>query len=400
MMHRTDLVRLTLQSIAAHRMRSILTAIGIGIGVTAVVLLTAIGEGVNRYVVDQFTQFGTTTLAIQPGKMNTFGVSASVFNSTRPLSLADAEAIERAPYVLNSVPVVSGSASIEARGLERTVNVFAVGPEFDQAFRFEIASGEFLPPDDLERARSVAVIGATVNEEIYAGANPLGDRVRIGGSRFRVIGVMEAKGQMLGFDLDDSVYIPAASGLELFDREGLHEIDVLYAEDAPVDEVVAGIRRILLARHGSEDFTIVTQQQMLDTLGSIVDVLTLGVGALGGISLLVGGVGIFTIRTIAVRERTAEIGLLRAIGATRRRVAQLFLSEAVLLSAIGGLLGLALGFAVVAFAQIAVPGLPLGLSPTYAVLAEAIAILIGLLAGVLPARHAAELSPLDALRAE
>jgi putative ABC transport system permease protein len=298
------------------------------------------------------------------------------------------------------VPLVSGSASIEARGRERTVNVFAVGPEFDRAFSFNVASGEFLPPGDLQRARSVAVIGATVYEEIYDGENPLGDRIRIGGNRYRIIGVMETKGQMLGFDLDDSVYIPTASGLELFDREGLHEIDVLYADGAPVDEVVAGISRILIARHGSEDFTIVTQQQMLDVLGSIVDVLTLGVGALGGISLLVGGVGIFTIMTIAVRERTGEIGLLRAIGATRRRIAQFFLSEAILLSGIGGLLGLALGFVIVAVARLAVPGLPLSLSPLYAGIAEGIAILIGLIAGVLPARHAAELEPLDALRTE
>jgi putative ABC transport system permease protein len=399
-MLRTDLVRLTLQSIVAHRMRSTLTALGIGIGVMAVVLLTSIGEGVNRYVINQFTQFGTTTIAIQPGKANTLGVSSAIFNSIRPLSLADAEALQRAPYVLQSVPVVSGSASIEARGRERTVNIFAVGPGFDQAFKFNVGSGEFLPPDDLERARPVAVIGATVFQELYAGANPLGDRIRIGGSRFRVVGVMESKGQMLGFDLDDSVYIPAARGLELFDREGLHEIDVLYAENAPVDEVVAGIERMMIARHGSEDFTIVTQQQMLDVLGSIVDVLTLGVAALGGISLLVGGVGIFTIMTIAVRERTAEIGLLRAIGATRKRIAYFFLSEAMLLSGLGGLLGLVVGFAIVGIAQIGIPGMPLRVSILYCVVAELIAVVIGLVAGVLPARHAAELEPLDALRTE
>jgi putative ABC transport system permease protein len=399
-MLRADLVRLTLQSIVAHRMRSTLTALGIGIGVTAVVLLTSIGEGVNRYVIDQFTQFGTTTLAIQPGKANTLGVSSSVFNSIRPLSLADAEAVERAPHVHHAVPLVTGSASVEARGRERTVNVFAVGPEFDRTFKFEIASGDFLPPDDLERARAVAVIGATVYRELYDGANPLGDRIRVGGARFRVVGIMEPKGQMLGFDLDDSVYIPAARGLELFDREGLHEIDVLYAENAPVDEVVAGITRILIARHGSEDFTIVTQQQMLDVLDSIVDVLTMGVAALGGISLLVGGVGIFTIMTIAVRERTAEIGLLRAIGATRTRVAQLFLGEAMLLSGLGGLLGLVIGMAAVVIAALAVPGLPLQLSTFYAGVAEAIAILIGLIAGVLPAHRAAALEPLDALRTE
>ncbi len=399
-MQHIDLVRFTGRAITAHRLRSSLTALGIAIGVTAVVLLTSIGGGINQYIVEQFTQFGTTTLAIQPGKAGTFGISTGVINSVRPLSLADAEALRRAPYVLNSVPVVSGSASIEARGRERTVNVFSVGPDFDRAFKFGVEIGEFLPPDDLERARSVAVIGATVRDELYEGANPIGDRIRVGGARFRVVGVMEAKGQMLGIDLDDTVYLPAARGLELFDREGLHEIDVLYADNAPVDEVVAGITRILVARHGSEDFTIVTQQQMLDVLGSIIDVLTMGVAALGGISLLVGGVGIFTIMTISVRERTGEIGLLRAIGATKRRIAEVFLSEAVLLSGLGGLLGLLLGLTIVVIGTLALPSVPLRFSPSYAAAAEAIAILIGLVAGLLPARRAADLAPLDALRTE
>ena len=399
-MQNIDFIRFTGRSIVAHRMRSVLTALGIGIGVTAVVLLTSIGEGVNRYVVEQFTQFGTTTLGIQPGKANTFGISASVVNSVRPLSLEDAEAIARAPYVLHSVPVVSGSASVEAEGRERTVNVFAVGPEFDRAFKFSVRLGAFLPPDDLEQSRPVAVLGSTVYTELYGSKNALGDRIRVGGERYRVVGIMESKGDMLGFDLDDTVYIPAARGLELFGRDGLHEIDALYAEGAPVDEVVAGIKRILVARHGAEDFTIITQQQMLDVLGSIMEVLTLGVAALGGISLLVGGVGIFTIMTIAVRERTQEIGLLRAVGATKSRIAQLFIGEAMLLSALGGVLGLLTGFVIVAFVSVAVPALPAQISPLYVALSELIAIAIGLIAGVLPARHAASLEPLDALRAE
>ncbi len=230
----------------------------------------------------------------------------------------------RAPYALAAVPMVAGSASVEGRGRERSVTVYAVGPDFDKAFKFDVVAGTFLPPDELERARNVAVLGAKLYAELYGSANALGSRIRVGGQRYRVIGVMEPKGDMVGIDLDDTVYIPAARGLELFNRQGLLEIDVLYAEDAPVEEVVDGVKRILAARHGAEDFTVVTQQQMLDVLGSIVDVLTLGVAALGGISLLVGGVGIFTIMTIAVRERTQEIGLLRAIGARRSRIAQLF----------------------------------------------------------------------------
>jgi len=395
-----DFLKLVAQTVIAHRMRSTLTALGIGIGVTAVVLLTSIGEGLNRYVVDQFTQFGTTTLAVQPGKSNTLGISPGVMNSVRPLSLADAEAIERVPNVLHSVPAVAGSASVEARGRERSVSVYGVGPDFDKAFKFEVAIGSFLPPDEFERARNVVVLGAKVYRELYGATNPLGDRVRVGGQRYRVVGVMEPKGEMVGIDLDDTVYIPAARGLELFNRQGVLEIDVLYADDVPVDEIVEGIRRILIARHGGEDFTIITQQQMLDVLGSIINVLTLGVAALGGISLLVGGVGIFTIMTIAVRERTQEIGLLRAIGARRSRIAQLFVGEAMLLSAVGGVGGLALGFGIVAFAHVALPSMPASISAPYVVLALAIAVAIGLIAGVLPARSAARLEPLDALRTE
>jgi putative ABC transport system permease protein len=399
-MRQRDFIRLTAQSIAAHRLRSALTALGIGIGVTAVVLLTSIGEGLNTYMVELFTQFGTTTLQIQPGKSSTFGFSPGVLNSVRPLSLGDAEALERAPHVLASVPVVAGSASVERRGRERSVTVYAVGPEFDKAFKFDVIAGTFLPPDELERARNVAVLGAKLYAELYGTANALGDSIRVGGQRYRVVGIMEPKGDMVGIDLDDTVYIPAARGLELFNRQGLLEIDLLYAEDAPVDEVVAGVKRILTARHGAEDFTVVTQQQMLDVLGSIVDVLTLGVAALGGISLLVGGVGIFTIMTIAVRERTQEIGLLRAIGARRSAIARLFIGEAMLLSAIGGIGGLALGMSIVVVTQWALPSMPATISPLYVALSLAIAVIIGLVAGVLPARSAAQLEPLDALRAE
>ena len=399
-MRQHDFVRLVGQSVVAHRLRSTLTALGIGIGVTAVVLLTSIGEGLNTYMVEQFTQFGTTTLQVQPGKTSTLGFAPGVLNSVRPLSLEDAEALERAPHVVASVPMVAGAATVEGRGRERSVTVYAVGPDFDKAFKFDVVAGTFLPHDELERARNVAVLGSKLYTELYGTANALGERIRVGGQRYRVVGVMESKGDMVGINLDDTVYIPAARGLELFNRQGLLEVDVLYAEGVPVDEVVAGIKRILAARHGAEDFTVVTQQQMLDVLGSIVDVLTLGVAALGGISLLTGGVGIFTIMTIAVRERTQEIGLLRAIGARRSRIAQLFLGEAMLLSGLGGAGGLAVGMAIVLLVQWTLPAMPATISPLYVALSLVLAVLIGAVAGVLPARNAALLEPLDALRAE
>jgi putative ABC transport system permease protein len=211
---------------------------------------------------------------------------------------------------------------------------------------------------------------------------------------------MESKGSVLGFDLDDTVYIPAARALTLFNRNTLMEVDVMYEEDAPVQKVVDAISKTLIARHGRDDVTITTQQQMLDVLGSVLNVLTFAVGAIGGISLLVGAIGIVTIMTIAINERTSEIGLLRALGAKQSQVLSLFLGEAIVLAAVGGLSGLVLGFSIAQLLHLALPALPVHTPLLYVVLAEGVAVVIGLAAGVLPAQRAARLDPVEALRSE
>jgi putative ABC transport system permease protein len=399
-MRTADLVKFTGGSVIAHRMRALLTALGIAVGVAAVVLLTSIGEGVRQFVVAEFTQFGTNIVNITPGTTQTMGGSIGVFGTVRPLTIDDAEALRRVPYMTASVPVVQGNAEVEGNGRKRRVTVYGVGHEFADAFRFEVASGTFLPPDDPRAPRNLAVLGAKMKEQLFGDANALGANVRVGSERYRVVGVMRAKGTMIGFDLDDTVYVPAARALELFDRDSLFEIDVLYEETAPVDEVVAGIRRVLVARHGDEDFTITTQQQMLDTLGSVLGVLTFAVAALGSISLLVGAVGIFTIMTIAVRERTAEVGLLRALGAGRRQVLSLFLAEAVVLSLFGGFAGLLFGATVAWLLGEAVSQLPVSFSTLFMGLALGLSVVIGLVAGILPAMSAARLDPVEALRTE
>jgi putative ABC transport system permease protein len=399
-MNASELVRFTSTSAVSHRLRSGLTALGIGIGVAAVVLLTSMGEGLRVYMVAQFTQFGTNIVGVNPGKAHTFGMPAGVLNSARPLSLADAQALARLPYVRSIVPLVQGTASVEGGGRERQTIVSGAGDQLTEAFSFRVALGEFLPPDDPNAPRAFAVLGSKLRSELFGTVNPLGERIRVGGERYTVIGVMESKGTMFGFDLDDAVYIPVARGLALFNREGLFEIDVMYDEGAPVEEVVEGIRRVLIARHGGEDFTITTQQQMLDVLGSVLNVVTFAVAALGSISLLVGGVGIFTIMTIAVRERTAEIGVLQAIGARRRQIRDIFLGESLLLAGVGGLGGILLGLACVAVLRVALPALPVSPAWLYVALAVIVALLIGLVAGVLPAIRAAQLDPVDSLRAE
>jgi putative ABC transport system permease protein len=394
-----DFASYTLTAVRAQRGRSLLTVTGIAIGVAAVVLLTAIGEGIHRFVLAEFTQFGTNLIAVAPGKTSTMGLSGAMIANVRPLSVADARALERVPDVEGVVAVVQGNAAVEADGVSRRTMVFGAGPGVPEIWSMRPAIGRFLPADT-GGARPFAVLGAKLRDELFGAASPLGQRVRIGGEAFRVIGVMEHKGQMLGFDLDDTVFIPVQRALAMFDRDSLMEIDILYDRAADSSAVAERVRELLVRRHGSEDFTITTQDQMLEVMGSVLDVLTAVVAALGGISLLVGGIGILTIMTIAVAERRAEIGLLRALGAGRDQVLILFLLEAVLLALLGGAAGLGIGAGGAWLIGTLVPALPTRMAWDFVLIAEVTAALIGLAAGVLPALRAAALDPVAALHDE
>lgn len=394
-----DLVAYTFGAVRTQPGRSLLTVTGIAIGVAAVVLLTAIGEGVHRFVLAEFTQFGTNLIAVAPGKTSTMGMSGAMISNVRPLSMADARALEQVPDVDAVVPVVQGNAAVEWGGRSRRTMVFGAGAKVPEIWAMRPVIGRFLP-DGAGAARAFAVLGAKLADELFKGVSPLGARVRVGGEPYRVIGVMGRKGQMLGFDLDDTVFIPVERALAMFDRDSLMEIDLLYDRAADSDAVAERVRAMLQRRHGSEDFTITTQDQMLEVLGSVLDVLTAVVGALGGISLAVGGIGILTIMTIAVRERRREIGLLRALGAQRGQILMLFLLEAVLLALLGGILGLAVGVGGAWLIGALVPALPTETAWNFVIIAEVVAVLIGLVAGVLPALRAAALDPVAALHEE
>lgn len=395
-----DLTSFTFNTLHAKRLHSTLTGLGIAVGIAAVILLTSLGQGLQRYVLAEFTQFGTNLIGINPGRVTTMGTPLGILGSERLLTLEDAEALKQIPQVLAVVPMVYGNGEVEAGGRRRRITLYGVGPEMDQAFRMHVQRGRFLPADDPRAARPLVVLGHTTWMELFAGANPLGSRIRVGNIPCRVIGVMEPKGQLLGFDMDDTVYLPAIRALDLFNREGLMEIDVLYRQGASSEEVAAAIKRVLIARHSQEDFTITTQAQMLDVLGSVLGMLTAAVATLGGISLLVGCVGILTIMTIGVRERIGEIGLLRALGATRGDILRIFLAEATVLAALGGIFGLLIGISGGALLHFFIPALPVHTPVRYVLLAELLAALVGLFAGVLPARRAALLDPVEALRSE
>ncbi len=395
-----DYSRLALSSLRFSHLRTLLTALGIAVGIAAVVLLTALGGGVQQYILHQFTQFGSHIIGVNPGKKSTLGLSGAVISNIRPLTVADARDLNRLRGVRTAVPVVQGYLPVEHGNRSRWTNILGVNHQTPQTWSLRVASGAFLPDAGRGRPRPLAVLGHKLAAELFPGVSPLGRRIRIGQERYRVIGVMASKGQILGFDMDDMVYIPIDKAMALFNRDSLMEIDLLYTPGLDEKAVIERVRQRLIQRHGDEDFTITSQADMLSTLGSIMGILKAVVAGLGGISLLVGGIGIFTIMSIAVNERISEIGLLRALGASKQQILRLFLLEAAMLAALGGLAGLLLGLGVALATHWLLPAMPLEIAWDYVLLAEIIAVVTGLVSGLLPARRAAGMQPVDALRHE
>ena len=395
-----DLFIFSSYSVVSQKMRSFLTSLGIAIGVVCVIFLTGLGQGLQTFIISQFTQFGSNIISISPGKTETMGMPLGIFGTVKPLTFEDAEALERLPVIDVAVPVSGGSGEIEyGERMRRSMGV-GTGADYDVIVDAKDMLGEYLPHDNPKSPRSLAVLGPKMRDELFGDANPLGELVRVNSERFRVIGVLPPKGDFLGIDLDDAIYIPMAKFQSMFNVNNFQEIDVVHYERYATEEAVASIKRLIIDRHGSEDVTIHTQANMLETLEDIMKWLKFTVAAFGGISLLVGGVGIFTIMTVAVNERTSEIGVLRAVGASRKKIRDVFLLESIFLAILGALLGLSIGFAAVYVALIFYPDMPIAIAWDYIVYAVFISLAIGLIAGFLPARAAAQLDPVEALRTD
>lgn len=394
-----DWLTWVLKALLGNRRRSLLTLTGIAIGIAAVAMLTSVGEGLRLYMLNSFTQFGTRIIAVTPGKVSTQGIPG-MLKSIKPLTIDDAESLRELPYVEQVVPLMGGAGRIEADERARDSEIYGVGHEAAKAWKFRVALGRFLPPDNPQSPRAYAVLGHKMKQELFGYRNPLGEIVRVGEMRFRVIGVMESKGQFLGLDLDDVIYIPTHLAMQLFNRESLMEIDLVFSERSNSAEMSRRISERLLALHGREDFTLFTQEDMLSSLDKVLGILTLAIAGLGGISLFIGGVGVLTIMTISLGERTSEIGLLCALGCTRARILSLFLGEAVALATIGGLAGLSLVVLLVVALQWFIPGLPLALNVSYLLAALVLSSVIGLIAGITPALKASRRDPIEALRDE
>jgi putative ABC transport system permease protein len=395
-----DILRFAFTALARHRRRSFFSMLGMTVGVAAVIVLTALGEGAQRYVSDEFSSLGTELLIVIPGKNETTGgvFAGGLGGVPNDLTLDDARALERSvPGVSFVVPMTVGNETVSHRERRRQVMVVGATHEFLATRELRMSIGQFLPHDELDRGAPVAVIGSKVASELFGQENPLGGVLRIGDWRMRAIGVLEPKGRQIGMDVDDIVIIPVASAMRLFDRSSLFRILLRLDSHANLDTAKAKTIAILTDRHDEEDVTVISQESVVQSLSKILNALTLAVGGIGAISLSVAGLGVMNLMLVSVSERTGEVGLLKALGAKRQQVLALFLAEAVLLALAGALAGVALGFAMVEVFTLFYPKFPA--SPPGWAIAAAIAVAVGMGAifGVLPARRATDLDPVAAL---
>lgn len=399
-MRLADTVRFASGSLRGSPTRTILMMLAMAIGVAAVVVLTALGEGARRYVVNQFSSLGTNLVIVLPGRTETAGVGPGMLlgQIPREITLEDAEAVLRSPAVNRIAPLTVGTSSISRDALNREVIVLGSTAELLEVRHMNLGLGRFLPPGEIHQSTPVCVLGNKVKQELFGAAPAVGAWVRLGDRRFRVIGVMAGQGESMGFNTDEIVIIPVAAAHQLFNTSGLFRILVEARNRDSIEQARRDAETILFQRHnGEKDVTVITQDAVLATFDRILTALTLAVGGIAAISLAVAGVLIMNVMLIAVAQRVKEIGLLKALGAPGRQIRNLFFAEAVLLSGIGSVAGLILGYAGSRIIAELYPSLPVS-PPWWAVLAATgIALGTGILFSVWPARRAARLDPVAAL---
>jgi putative ABC transport system permease protein len=386
-------------ALKGHKLRSVLSMIGVAIGVTSVVLLTALGEGARTYVTGELATLGSNLVIVLPGKVETTGAIPAMGGTPNDLTLEDVAAIQRrVPRVRKVAPATFGQALVSYQSRSRNTNVLGTTYEFGDIRKLKISRGSFLPKGDLQRGAPVCVIGTLIQKELFPGVNPLGRILHVGEFRFRIIGVLEAKGQSMGFDIDDIVLIPVASAMKVFNLTTLFRIFIEANSYSELEVVKQDILKVIKQRHdGEEDFTLITQDSVLSSFNEIFTALTLALAGIAAISLTVAGIGIMNVMLVSVSERTPEIGLLKAVGVKPSQVVLVFLAEAGLLSLLGGITGLICATFLVDLAMKLFPALPASIPDWAVVTALGVALAVGIIFGVWPARRASKLDPIQAL---
>ena len=399
-MRLSDIFFLAYTTLIRYPLRTIMLLIATSIGVMAVILLTAVGEGARDYITGEFRSLGTNLLIVSPGRNETSGGGVLDLGglSPRPLTIEDAQSLSQIDNIRRIAPVVMGEAPAQYAGLERAAPIIATTPEFLSIRQWEMESGSFLPGASMRYSPPVCSIGKEIKSELFGDDIAIGEWIRIGDRRCRVSGVISEEGRAIGIDVQKVIVIPVALGTALFNRDSLFRIIVDVRTRSRMDQTKQSIISIIKRRHqGKEDITVIKQDTVLQSFDNIFNVLTMSLGSIASISLLVAGILIMNVMLVAVSQRQAEIGLLKAIGAKNKQINNLFVVEAIILSGSGAIMGLILGHSITQVLKVAFPTFNF-LPPMWAsYMSLIVALISGIIFGLLPARRAAKLDPVEAL---
>lgn len=399
-MRPADLLSFTLLALHRQRFRSFMLLTAVALGVTAVVVLTALGEGARGYVLGEFSFLGKDTVVVLPGRKETTGGMPPMSGAAaRPITLEEVSVIARNVAGLSSVaPIILGNESVSFDGRKRDSIVLGTTAGFIDIWKLSIGSGSNLPDDAMDESEPVAVIGKTLKQELFDNRRAIGQWVRLRDYRFRIVGILAGKGDSFGLDLTEAILIPVASAQAVFNSHGVYRVALKVDENHAVASVKEDVSQLMQQLHdGEQDVTLVSPDSMLSTFDDILKVLTVAVAGIGAISLFVSGILVMNVTLMSVKQRTAEIGLLKAVGAPAAQIRTLFLAEAGTIAGAGAALGIVVGQLIVLTGRALYPDVPFA-TPLWALIASIVLALgTALLFAWLPAQQAARLEPVDAL---
>jgi len=388
------------QALARHRLRSGMVLLAIGMGVSSVLLLTSIGEGARLFIEQEFSALGSKMLIVLPGKKETTGSSPPLYGtSPRDLTIEDAQALKNIRTISHVAPIIAGTATVSNQSLSRDIIIIGTNREMFTVRNLSVKQGRMLPKNSETRATPVCILGAKLAEELFKKSSPLGQWLRIGEYKYRVIGLLEQRGESLGLDLRDMAIIPVRSAQMLFNSPALFRILLQLKQTKFETSTIVKINKTIAQRHeGEADITIISQDAMLSSFNKIIVAVTASIGAIAAISLIVAGILIMNVSYISVSQRREEIGLLKSLGASGREVRLIFIISSLVITSFGTLAGLILSYSIVFIIQTNFPSIPLAI-PWWSTLAAIfMSFIMALLFSWLPANKAAAVDPILALR--